>query len=69
MSTFDSPVTFNRRSPGTGSENSGLGFPSAHALVVEAAEQTFDTKDMQNAVRRYAEGGADALKGTSFRGE
>jgi enoyl-CoA hydratase/carnithine racemase len=46
------------------------GVSAADTLVVEAAPQTLDTKDMQTAVRRYAEGGSASLfKGMVFEGE
>jgi enoyl-CoA hydratase/carnithine racemase len=46
------------------------GVSAADALVVEAAAQTFDTNDMQNSVRQYAERGSEALfTGMSFKGE
>jgi len=46
------------------------GVSAADELVVAASAQTFDSKDMQTAVRRYAEGGTEALvKGIPFKGE
>jgi enoyl-CoA hydratase/carnithine racemase len=46
------------------------GVSAADALVVEAAPQTLDTKDMKTAVKHYVEGGVEALlKGVPFKGE
>jgi len=45
------------------------GVSAADALTIAAAPLTFDTEDMRVAVKRFAEGGTDALlKGMTFKG-
>ncbi|KVQ18851.1 hypothetical protein WL99_12015 [Burkholderia cepacia] len=45
------------------------GLSAADALTMDSAPQTFDTEDMRDAVKRFAEGGTEALfKGFVFKG-
>ena len=46
----------------TGDRPRGDGVSAADLLTVEATPQTFDTQDMRNASKRYAEVGAPAFR-------